>query len=144
MVVDKDKLKHIMDDAEKRNPGAKNLKAINSSERARELQKLGVEKRRENKLIREKMKQTLLLFQKLSIDEIPKGIDVLRIAMANAIMNNEIDEAARLGAIIAPYETAKLASQEITVNDNLADKTDAELMAIAKELGLKTEDEAVH
>ena len=134
MAIDKSKLK-----------GLQNLKPIDSAERANELREKGLETRRRNKAEREAMKETLELFKSMGTDEVPQGVDVLRIAMAKAIMQEDLDEATRLAALIAPYETPKLAAQEINVTNEVADKSDEELAALAKEFGLDLDDsEEIH
>ena len=134
MAIDKGKLK-----------GLQNLKPIDSAERANELREKGLETRRRNKAEREAMKETLELFKSMGTDEVPQGVDVLRIAMAKAIMQEDLDEATRLAALIAPYETPKLAAQEISVTNEVADKSDEELAALAKEFGLDLDDsEEIH
>ena len=129
MAIDKSKL-----------AGLNNLRPIDSAERANELREKGLEVRRKNKAEREAMKETLELFKSMKLDEVPQGVDVLRIAMTKAIMQEDMDEATRLAALVAPYETPKLAAQEITQNVTHSDATDEELARLAEELGVSLDD----
>lgn len=114
-----------------------NLRSFTDADRANIAREKGLETRRKNKARRDAMQQALAAFKGLSEEEIPTGIDVLRVAMMEAMARDDADEVTRLAAIIAPYETPKLASKEVTVNDNLGDKSDDELAELVREFGLK-------
>ena len=113
-------------------------------ERAQAAQKKSVEARARNTAAREKMAEALQIFQKLKVEEIPTALDVLKINMAKAIQDEDMDEAARMAMAIAPYETPKLAAQDINVSSDVSDKSDAELAALAKEFGLDLKEDEVH
>ena len=113
----------------------KNLRSFADPEHANAAREAGLEKRRRNAEEREAMRFAIEAFQGLKVD-IPPAVEVLRIAMSKAIRDEDMDEVTRLAALIAPYETPKLASKEVTVNDGLAEKTDAELAQLAKEFGV--------
>ena len=113
-------------------------------ERAQAAQKKSVEARARNTAAREAMAEALQIFRKLKIEEIPSAVDVLKINMAKAIQDDDMDEAARMAMALAPYETPKLAAQDINVSSDASDKTDAELAALAKEFGLNLDEDEVH
>ena len=115
-----------------------------TKERAQAAQKKSVEARHRNTAAREAMAEALQIFRKLKIEEIPPAIDVLRINMAKAIQDDDLDEAARMAMALAPYESAKLAAQDINVTSDVSDKTDAELEALLKEFGKIDEEEELH
>lgn len=128
------------DDWGKHPNSLKHLKPIKTAERANELREKGLETRRANKEKREEMAKTLDLFKRMGYEDIPKGLDVLRIQMANAIINEDMDEATRLAAIVAPYETPKLQAQEITQTVTHEDASDEELKRMAEDLGIELKD----
>ena len=111
---------------------------------AQAAQKKSVEARHRNTLEREKMAEALKIFQKLKVEEIPSALDVLKINMAKAIQEEDMDEAARMAMAIAPYETPKLAAQDINVSSDVSEKTDEELAALLKELSASDEEEELH
>ena len=113
----------------------KNLRKIKSPEMAEEYRERGLETRRQNIAEKEAMKAAIRAYGDLNMD-VPPAVEVLKIAMAKAIMENEMDEVTRLAALIAPYETPKLASKEVTVHDGFSDKTDEELAQLAAEFGV--------
>ena len=122
----------------------KNLKPIRDAKTANERREKGLEVRRANKEKRAEMAKTLDLFKRMGYEDIPKGLDVLRIQMANAIINEDMDEATRLAAIVAPYETPKLQAQEITQTVTHEDASDEELARMAEELGIDISTEDIH
>ena len=113
----------------------KNLRKIKSPEMAEEYRERGLETRRQNIAEKEAMKAAIRAYGDLNMD-VPPAVEVLKIAMAKTIMENEMDEVTRLAALIAPYETPKLASKEVTVHDGFSDKTDEELAQLAAEFGV--------
>ena len=117
----------------------KNLKTINTPEMAEKMRQKGLETRLRKKQEREEMAAAIEAFAHLKLD-MPPAVEILRIAMAKAMVEEDMDEMTRLATLLAPYETPKLASKEVTVNDGLADKTDAELAQLAKEFGVNIKD----
>ena len=96
------------------------------------------QKRAERKL----MEQAVRAFKDLNMD-IPDSETVLKIAMAKAIYNNDMDEATRIAALMMPYEKPKLASQEVHLETSIEDKTDDELHELAGQLGLVVDNTAL-
>ena len=117
----------------------KNLVSFGDARDPQAAREKGLETRRRNKEEREAMQTAVKAFQDLNI-EVPDSETVLKIAMTKAIASNDMDEATRIAALLMPYEKPKLASQEVTLDNRLDDKTDDELAALAAELGLKVED----
>ena len=113
-----------------------NLKSWKDSGAAEAARLKGLETRRRNKEEREAMKHAVAAFKDLGQADLPPAVEVLRIAMTKAIAASDMDEATRLAALIAPYETPKLASQEITQNVTMTEQSDEELASLAKELGV--------
>ena len=112
--------------------------------RANHMREKGLETRRKNKEEREAMQAAVKAFQDLGVDHLPKAVDVLRISMAKAISDGDPDEITRLAALIAPYETPKLASQEVSQTVTYEGKTEEELLALAEELGVDISKEDLH
>lgn len=103
----------------------KNLRPNWDSETARKAQEKGLETRKKNKEAREKLKLTLEEL-KLTQDEVFSKVDVdalsvLKLAMAKALQEEDMDEATRLATIIAEYQAPKLQRVDQT---NLEVKTD--------------------
>lgn len=109
----------------------KNLKPVYHSEHMRAIQKKSVESRLKNKEQRDIMKKTLSMINEISdglTAQVPKGMDVLKIAMVKAIAENDMAEASRVAAIIAEYEQPKLQrSENINANFDFTDLSDEEL-----------------
>ena len=55
-----------------------------------------------------------------------------------------MDEATRIATLLMPYEKPKLAAQDISISNDVGDKTDEELAALAKEFGLDLEEKDKH
>ena len=126
------------------NPNSlKNLKPIRDAKRANELREKGIEVRKENTERRQQLRRDVQDFRKLNLDptEMPPAVEVLRAQMVKAISEGDMDEATRMATILAPYETPKLAAQELNVSTDVSEKTDAELEALAKEFGISLGDE---
>ena len=113
----------------------KNLVSFDNAKDANAMREKGLETRRRNKAEREAMQQAVKAFQELDIS-VPDSETVLKIAMTKAIAANDMDEATRIAALLMPYEKPKLASQEISLENKLDDKTDEELEEMAAQLGL--------
>ena len=111
---------------------------------AREAQRRSVESRKRNKAQREELRQRLIenldYFEQMGDIEFPSGEQVLETALAQAITNNDMDEATRLAAILLPYQKPKLQAQRLTVKDDASDMTDAELNELVKQMGMSVED----
>lgn len=89
-----------------------NLRPNWNSDTAKKAQEKGLETRRKNKEAREKLKLTLEEL-KLTQDEVFSKVDVdalsvLKLAMAKALQEEDMDEATRLATIIAEYQAPKL------------------------------------
>ena len=106
----------------------------------REAQAKGVEAKKQNAAERKAMQTAVEAFIDKKV-EVPSAEDVLKIVMAKAIVDNDLDEASRIATLLMPYEKPKLAAQDLTVTQDVSDKTDAELIALAKEFGLYEPDE---
>ena len=117
----------------------KNLVTFKDPEHANKAREAGLEVRRRNKAEKDAMKAAIEAYKDLKVD-VPSAVEVLKIAMSKAILDNDMDEVTRLAALIAPYETPKLASKEVTVNEGYSDSTDAELAALAEELGVSLDE----
>ena len=113
----------------------KNLVSFDNAKDANAMREKGLETRRRNKAEREAMQQAVKAFQELDIS-VPDSETVLKIAMTKAIAANDMDEATRIAALLMPYEKPKLASQEISLENKLDDKSDEELEELAAELGI--------
>ena len=128
-----------MDKRGKHPNSLKNLKTINTPEMAEKMRQKGLITRQRKKEEREAMAAAIDAYESLKLD-MPPAVEILRIAMAKAMVEEDMDEMTRLATLLAPYETPKLASKEVTVNDGLAEKTDAELAQLAKEFGVNLKD----
>ena len=121
----------------KKHSGGENLKLIDSSERARELQKKGVEARKRNQerlqMTRDFLKDIDVLADDVS--KAPKGIDVLKYCMVQAMHDGKLDLAAQYADKLAAYETPKKASVvstnlEVDVKDLTEEELEAKLKAL--------------
>ena len=143
MAIDHDKItaarKRLQD-----HKGGGNLKMITDSDRARELQKKGVEARRRNKERLQTLSGFVQDLDKIGVDvgdHAPKGIDMLRFCMVQAMHDENFELAAAYAEKVAQYETPKLASTQVTeITRDLSDLTDEEFEAELKKLEEK-EDE---
>lgn len=113
-----------------------NLKLI-TSETARENQKKSIQSRMLNKQIREEFKLNAKNFQEVMKD-LPQlsSLDVLRMAMHQALQQDNFEDAARYANMIAEYEQLKLQRIDQTTTTRTADLTDEELQRIISEEGL--------
>lgn len=64
------------------------------------------------------------------------ALDVIKVAMWNALQDDNFEDAARYAEKIAEYEQPKLQRIDQTVTTKTADLTDEELMAIIEQEGL--------
>jgi len=108
-----------------------NLKPITSPEMAEEYRKKGYETRMRNKAIREEIKEKMEQLAKVIKDDETafSALDVLRYNMYEALEDGDKQEATRIAAIIAEYESPKLQRQEVNQTINAGDLTDEELEA---------------
>jgi hypothetical protein len=113
----------------------KNLVSFHNAKDANAMREKGLETRRRNKAEKEAMQAAVKAFTEVGV-EVPDSETVLKIAMAKAISVNDMDEATRIAALLMPYEKPKLASQEISLDNKLDDKSDEELEELAASLGL--------
>ncbi len=113
-----------------------NLKLI-TSETARENQKKSIQSRMLNKQIRDEFKLNAKNFQEVMKD-LPQlsSLDVLRMAMHQALQQDNFEDAARYANMVAEYEQPKLQRIDQTTTTRTADLTDEELQRIISEEGL--------
>jgi len=113
-----------------------NLKRI-TPETARANQLKSAEARQANIAAREQFKLNAKNFIQV-MDELPKlsPLDVMRMAIHHAIADNNYEDAARYAALLAEYESPKLARIEQTNTNRTADLTDEELQDIINKEGL--------
>lgn len=118
--------------------GGANLKLIDSPERARALQKKGVEQRKRNKERLQSLQSFVQDLDKIGMqvgDHAPKGIDMLRFCMVKAMQDEDFELVASYAEKIAAFETPKLASTQVTeITRNLSDLSDEEFEAAIKEM----------
>ena len=118
--------------------GGGNLKLIGNPERARELQKKGVEQRKRNKERLQSLQSFVQDLDKIGVDlgdHAPKGIDMLRFCMIKAMHDEDFEQVAAYAEKIAQYETPKLAATQVTeITRDLSDLTDEEFAAELKKL----------
>ena len=108
-----------------------NLVPITNKEMAQDYQRRSVESRKRNKERLQSLKSFTEDLDKIGIDvgdKAPKGIDVLRFCMVQAIHDEDFELAASYAEKIAQFETPKLSSvsQDIEVF-NAGELTDEEL-----------------
>jgi len=108
-----------------------NLKPITSPEMAEEYRRKGYETRMRNKAIREEIKEKMEQLAKVIKDDETafSALDVLRYNMYEALEDGDKQEATRIAAIIAEYESPKLQRQEVNQTIHAGDLTDEELEA---------------
>ena len=87
------------------------LRPVIDSETAREMQARGVEKRRQNKALREAMRLSASEFKKIRdevISEMPSAVDILKVQLAKAIEIEDQETIERLAIALAEYDQPKL------------------------------------
>jgi hypothetical protein len=128
-----------------RNPASiANLKVITSPEMARKLQAASIISKNRNF---EALKRMTEEFQ-CSQDTVKKALatidikatDVIRMAMMNALKDQNYEDASRYASQLAEYETAKLSRVEQNITNKVEDLSDEELKEILKAEGLPTDD----
>jgi len=125
-------------------PGGDNLKMIESSEQAKEMQLKSAKARVENRQAREDAERILKAFKQRGKDLESlnlTGLEVMKLIMGDAIVKGDTRTAAALAAQVAEYETPKLSRQEVhsTVQD-VTELSDQELQELLElEVKDKTE-----
>ncbi len=87
------------------------LRPVIDSERAREMQAIGAEKRRENKALREAMRLSASEFKKIKeevIADMPSAVDILKVQLVKAMQIEDQETIERLAMALAEYEQPKL------------------------------------
>ena len=87
------------------------LRPVIDSERAREMQAIGAEKRRENKALREAMRLSASEFKKIKeevIADMPSAVDILKLQLVKAMQIEDQETIERLAMALAEYEQPKL------------------------------------
>jgi len=127
-----------------KHPGGENLKIIESSEQAKEMQLKSAKARVENRQAREEAERILKSFKQRGKDLESlnlTGLEVMKLIMGDAIVKGDTRTAAALAAQVAEYETPKLSRQEVhsTVQDvtELSDKELQELLELESEKPVK-------
>lgn len=87
------------------------LRPVIDSDRAREMQAIGAEKRRENKALREAMRLSASEFKKIKeevIADMPSAVDILKVQLVKAMQIEDQETIERLAIALAEYEQPKL------------------------------------
>ena len=87
------------------------LRPVIDSERAKEMQEKGLQKRRENKALREAMKLSASEFKKIRDDvitEMPSAVEILKVQLVKAMQVEDQETIERLAIALAEYEQPKL------------------------------------
>ena len=106
----------------------KNLKSIDSSERARELQAKGVKKRKERQAALEELKISAKALEDLG------SLTIMRGLVQTYLDNMDYEGASKLLSQIAEYEQPKLQRQEINQKTTVTELSDEELQEELKRL----------
>ena len=119
----------------------KNLKSAWNSETAKEAQLLGAAKRKANRIARENLKLSINDWKAYKSEVLEKedmsAIDILKILMHKALMNDEFDTAADLAKNLAEFEKPKLQRVEQKIEEVKADAlSDEELDAKLRQFKL--------
>lgn len=114
-----------------------NLRPIDSSERAREMQKKSAEAKTRNAEARKALgvtaKDMIALKDSLDLSQIPSAIDMLKINMLKAFESGNDDRVVELAKVLAEYEAPKLQRIDQTnVELDAKDLSDEELEAELK------------
>ena len=113
-----------------------NLKIINSSEMARELQKKSAEVQRRNKAMREEAKMHIRAMKELG-DGAPSAEEALKGALVQAMADGDNEAIVRISTILMEYEKPKLSRADVTqTNIDLEELSDEEHEELKKEAGL--------
>lgn len=119
-----------------------NLRPIESSEKAREMQKKSAEARKFNKEMREHLKLTARDFNKMKKDmdlsDLPSSVEFLKFRMLQLMSEGEMDKATDIAKTLAEFEAPKLARvDQSNVNFEAGDLSDEELEAELARLSKK-------
>ena len=114
-----------------------NLKVI-TSDTARENQKKSTQSRLANIQAREAFKLSARNF-KLVMDELPEmsSLDVIKMAMLQALQEDNLEDAARYASMLAEYQAPKLQRIEQNTTTRVSDMSDEELQKIISKEGLE-------
>lgn len=109
-----------------------------TSETAKIMQQKSLEARLANKERRETMKKTLEAWKDVK-KELPdvSPLDILEMAMMDAVTEGNFEDAARYANMLAPYKAAKLASIEQTIKTDIKQMSDEDLHRLIAAEGLK-------
>jgi hypothetical protein len=112
------------------------MKCINSED-ARAMNAKGQEKRWATKAAAEVFKLNAKAFVTV-LNELPaiSPLDVMQLAIHQALADNDFESAAKYASMLAEYQTPKLARLESNITTRVQDLSDDELNKIAKEEGL--------
>lgn len=122
-----------------KNPNSlKQLRPYMDSERAKQMQAKGAEKRRQNRALREAMKLSASEFKKIRddiINEMPSAVDILKVQLVKAMQVEDQDTIERLAIALAEYEQPKLQRiDQTTLAVNADELSEEELAAKIQEL----------
>jgi hypothetical protein len=114
-----------------------NLKVI-TSDTAKENQKKSVQSRLANIQAREAFKLSAKNF-KAVMDELPEmsSLDVIKMAMLQALQEDNLEDAARYASMLAEYQAPKLQRIEQNTTTRVSDMSDEELQRIISQEGLE-------
>ena len=114
-----------------------NLKVI-TSDTAKENQKKSVQSRLANIQAREAFKLSAKNF-KAVMDELPEmsSLDVIKMAMLQALQEDNLEDAARYASMLAEYQAPKLQRIDQNTTTRVADLSDEELQKIISQEGLE-------
>ena len=116
----------------------KQLRPYMDSEKAKQMQAKGAEKRRQNRALREAMKLSASEFKKIRdaiITEMPSAVDILKVQLVKAMQVEDQDTIERLAIALAEYEQPKLQRiDQTTLAVNADELSEEELAAKIQEL----------
>ena len=116
----------------------KQLRPYMDSEKAKQMQAKGAEKRRQNRALREAMKLSASEFKKIRddiINEMPSAVDILKVQLVKAMQVEDQDTIERLAIALAEYEQPKLQRiDQTTLAVNADELSEEELAAKIREL----------
>lgn len=116
----------------------KQLRPYMDSEKAKQMQAKGAEKRRQNRALREAMKLSASEFKKIRddiINEMPSAVDILKVQLVKAMQVEDQDTIERLAIALAEYEQPKLQRiDQTTLAVNADELSEEELAAKIQEL----------
>lgn len=110
----------------------KQLRPYMDSEKAKQMQAKGAEKRRQNRALREAMKLSASEFKKIRdeiITEMPSAVDILKVQLIKAMQVEDQDTIERLAIALAEYEQPKLQRVDQTTLAVNADELSEEELA---------------